>query len=173
MSATPEFGEMAGQWLPMKKATTLEALITRASRVRAGSAPLGPSADLVIGCRGGPEFRLGRPPPTPPPRRHHRYRLTHQQTSPASEGTVAARGSRGLRAVAGRRTPTRDPGQSARCPRYPLGVRTPARQTPPPLNWGILTTGGARHHGRISVRVGFSAGARGWHRRGMTLEVAL
>lgn len=57
-SATPEFGELAEQWLPLEKATTLAAPDHKGlSESVLVAAPLESSRRvLVIGRRGGPEF---------------------------------------------------------------------------------------------------------------------
>ena len=58
-SATPEFGGMAGAWLPMKKASTLEAPGQHKGLAESVlvAAPLESDRRvLVIGRRGGPEF---------------------------------------------------------------------------------------------------------------------
>ena len=57
-SATPEFGDIAGGWLPMKKAATLEAPDHKGlSESVLVAAPLESERRvLVIGRRGGPEF---------------------------------------------------------------------------------------------------------------------
>jgi hypothetical protein len=57
-SATPEFGDVAGGWLPMEKATTLAAPEHKGlSESVLVAAPLESNRRiLVIGRRGGPEF---------------------------------------------------------------------------------------------------------------------
>jgi hypothetical protein len=57
-SATPEFGDLVNQWLPLEKATTLEAPASKglAESVLVAAPLESDRRVLVIGRRGGPEF---------------------------------------------------------------------------------------------------------------------